>query len=114
MDWGAIPILPGRGKSLKNDKKLWLRDFLPLSKYGKKARIMTLVYDAQVFTLPFSKSQNGPTMVFAEELLNDLSDARVTAEVRTLNCLDIAAIKSRCRKKHALSYFCATRWVESW
>ena len=60
---------------------IWLIDFLPVSEYGKNIRINTFGYDAKAFTHSFSKASTGRTFTFAEELLNDLSDNRITKAV---------------------------------
>lgn len=54
----------------------WIRHLLPRSDYFKEARIFSFGYDSAAFLSPFSKSSNGRTFVFAEALLNDLSDNR--------------------------------------
>ena len=66
----------------KSSGKLWLEDFLPLSEYGKRARVMTFGYDAEVFIRPLSLAQKNETFVSAEQLLNNIKDSRRSSEAR--------------------------------
>ncbi|KAJ4126962.1 hypothetical protein NW768_008583 [Fusarium equiseti] len=65
--------------------KLWLRDFLPdelqnaTSNGPKKARIMTFGYDAGLFT----RATTERSFAFAENLLNELRDARAGEPARS-------------------------------
>jgi len=64
------------------DSTLWLRDLLPSSPLFQDARIMTFGYDAKAFLHPFEKSTTARTFTFAEALLSDLADKRVSAAAR--------------------------------
>ncbi|KAM4063706.1 alpha/beta hydrolase family protein [Hirsutella rhossiliensis] len=64
------------------DKSLWIRALLPKSPLYQNARILSYGYDARAFVRPFAHSVNGRVFTFAEALLGDLRDKRVTAAAR--------------------------------
>lgn len=51
---------------------------------------MTYGYDARAFLHPFARSTNGRTLTFAEALLNDLADKRVSGVRATVQILAYA------------------------
>ncbi|KAI8955665.1 hypothetical protein F4801DRAFT_528534 [Xylaria longipes] len=89
-------------------KGLWIRDLLPKSPFYEDARIFTFGYDARAFLRPFSKSTRGRTFTFAEALLSDLRDKRISpaAKKRPIvflgHSLGGIVIKAALRHAHAL------------
>ncbi|KAI1130691.1 hypothetical protein F5Y10DRAFT_106906 [Nemania abortiva] len=87
---------------------LWIRDLLPKSPFYEDARIFTFGYDARAFLRPFSKSTRGRTFTFAEALLSDLRDKRISpaAKKRPIiflgHSLGGIVIKAALRHAHAL------------
>lgn len=65
------------------DGTIWIRDLLSTLPSYQNARILTFGYNATAFLRPFKKATKGGVFTFAETLLIDLDDHRLSAAEKT-------------------------------
>lgn len=105
LDICAVHGLGGHGfNTWSGDRKMWLRDLLPMEEGLQHSRITTYGYSSS----PVDRQATSGIRQWAIELLDQLNSVRNTEEVRYSLCCSITVVHNATRKRVVPSSLSAT------